>query len=91
MIVLTKTDVTVIDLLSRDKTVMVANILIVLGNLGLDIIKFLIESTGFFGFTFCPVGFDVPQRKGYFFLTTETCLGSIDGDTPHNRCLTVFY
>ena len=70
---------------------MVANVLIMLGNLGLDIIKFLIESAGFFGFTFCPVGFDVPQRKGHFFLTTETCLGSVNGDTTHYRCLTVFY
>ena len=90
VIVFTKTNVTVIDFLGCNETIMVANILIVLGNLRLDIIKFLIKSRGFFGFTFCPVDFNIAQRKGYFFLTTETCPSSIDGDMPHNRCLIVF-
>ena len=91
VVIIPETDIAVIDFLSCDKTVMVANVLIVFGNLSLDVVKLLIESTGFFGFTFCPVGLDVPQSKGHFFFTAETCLGSIDGDTAHNRCLTVFH
>ena len=60
---------------------MVADVLVVPGDLRLDIVKLLIECTGLLGLAFGPVGFDVPQSEGHFFLTTETGLGSIDGDT----------
>lgn len=70
---------------------MVADVLVVPGDLRLDIVKLLIECTGLLGLAFGPVGFDVPQSEGHFFLTAETGLGSIDGDTAHNRCLSVFY
>ena len=91
MTFLSEADIAVIDFLGRDKTVVVTNVLVGLGDLSFDIVKLLIECTGFFGFTFGPVGFDVPQSEGHFFLTTETCLGSIDGDAAHNRCLTILY
>ena len=51
------------------------------GDLRLDSVKLLIECTGLLGLAFGPVGFDVPQSEGHFFLTTETGLGSIDGYT----------
>ena len=84
-------DIAVIDFLGCNKTVVVADVLVVPGDLRLDIVKLLIECTGLLGLAFGPVGFDVPQSEGHFFLTTETGLGSIDGDTAHNRCLSVFY
>ena len=51
---------------------MVADVLVVPGDLRLDIVKLLIECTGLLGLAFGPVGFDVPQSEGHFFLTTET-------------------
>ena len=91
MVIIPETNIAVIDFLGGDKTVMVANVLIVLGDLRLDVVKLLIQRAGFFGFAFCPVGFHVPQRKGHFSLATETGLGSINGDTAHDWCLTVFH
>ena len=70
---------------------MVADVLVVPGDLRLDIVKLLIECTGLLGLAFGPVGFDVPPKRGTLLSSTETGLGSIDGDTAHNRCLSVFY
>ena len=57
VIIILKTDIVVIDFLGGDKTVMIANVLILFCNLRLDVVKLLVQRTGFFGFAFCPLAF----------------------------------
>lgn len=60
MIIIPKTDIAVVDFLGGDKTVMVANVLIVLRYLRLDVVKLLVQRTRLLGLTFRTVGFYVP-------------------------------
>ena len=60
MAFLCETCIAVIYFLGRNKTVMVADVLIVLRYLRLDVVKFLIQCACLFGLAFRTVGFYIP-------------------------------
>ena len=79
------------DLLGRDVRIPVADTLVLLADVGLDVLQFLVDPLGYDALTRCFVGFGVPQFGRDRHFATELRDGSVDGDASHDGCFAVLF
>ena len=79
------------DLLGRDVRIPVADTLVLLADVSLDVLQFLVDPLGYDALTRCLVGFGIPQFGRDRQFATELRDGSVDGDAPHDGCFAVLF
>jgi hypothetical protein len=79
------------DLLGRDVRIPVADTLVLLADVGLDVLQFLVDPLGYDTLTRCSVGFGVPQFGRNRHFATELRDGPINGDASHDGRFAVLF
>ena len=89
--VIAHTEEGVANLFGRDIRITVAETLVLLADIGLDVLQLFIETLGFKTSAGGFVGFGIPKAGTNGEFAAELRHRAIDGDTAHNGNLTVFF
>ena len=88
--VVTHTEEGVANLFGRDIRITVAEALVLLADIGLDIFQLLVDALRFEALTCRLVRFGIPERRTNGEFAAELRHRAVDGDTAHNGNLTRF-
>ena len=88
--IITHTQEGIADLFGSDIRIPVAETLILLADIGLDVLQLFVDALGFETLTGSLVSLGIPERRPNGELTTELRHRTVDGDTTHDGNLTRF-
>ena len=90
LITIPETQPGISDLLGRNVKIPITDTLVLLADVGLDVLQFFVDPLGYDTLTQCFVGFGIPQFGRDSHFATELRDGSVDGDASHDLVTQLF-